>query len=226
MLWIKNATNFLNTSLISGGSLTTGATVIARLYDMAGALIVSPTLSEVVAGVYTGSISPALITKNQYRVVYDYDGTDELTDDITVIQRNPNNESTSGLIGLVQDTKTLKGLSQNQFSIVRGEERTMSIQINISDLDYISFDLAGHSDIEIVLPSSDSSTISLSELNGDIVVVNEGAGQMDITIDETRSGQLKAGQRMDFQINIKYPIGGPRKVYFLGRLNVQQEVGC
>jgi hypothetical protein len=226
MLWFKNETNFLNTSLISGGSLTTGATVVARLYDMAGALIASPTLSEVVAGVYTGSVLATLVTANQYRVVYGYDGTDELTDDITVIQRNPNNESTAGLIGLVQDTKTLKGLSQNQFSIVRGEERSLAIQINISDLDYISFDLSGISDIELVLPSSDSSTVTLKKSSGDITVINESAGQISVLIDATTSGLLKSGQRMDFQINILYPASGTRKVYFLGRLNVQEEVGC
>ena len=121
---------------------------------------------------------------------------------------------------------TVVKLDANQYTIVRGEERSMAISLILSNQDFVSFDLAGRSDIECKLPSTASDYITLTETGGDISVVNEAAGQMTVTIDAANSANLRVGERMNFQINVLYPSTGPRKAYFHNRLNVTQDIEC
>jgi hypothetical protein len=114
----------------------------------------------------------------------------------------------------------------NQFTIVRGEQREMFVALILSNQDFVSFDLAGRSDIECKLPGTDSGILTLSETGGEIVVNNESAGQLTITIDEDNSNALRVGQSMNFQINVLYPAKGPRKAYFKNRLNVINDIAC
>lgn len=111
-------------------------------------------------------------------------------------------------------------MSSNQVTIIKGEDRTINLGIRQSNGQ--PYDLTSVTAIKLELENQDGTIIDLTLADGEIAVTTAVAGLLSLTITDTQSALLKAGNSMDMQISIT-KAGLVRKALFSGLLTVLED---
>lgn len=109
----------------------------------------------------------------------------------------------------------------NAANIVRGEDYTLSIWV--SDSDGVAYSLGVPDEIEAKFYNSDGTVLTKKLTEGEIVIVSDPRGEVNILLSDTDTSELKVGTFQDFDVHI---VNGDnnRIVKFKNLINVVEKV--
>ena len=106
-------------------------------------------------------------------------------------------------------------------TIIRGSDKYFTVLINsvCGTSEVEPFDLTGTTEIRVLFPKDDGTTIVKTLTSGDVTITSAPAGKIRIFIDDPETSLLNVGEGQSFEVEIH---AGPTVniVQFVGLLNV------
>lgn len=92
--------------------------------------------------------------------------------------------------------------TESPIKIIKGEDRTLSVQLVTEGEDGVlnPFDLTGFTEIEARFRKADNTILSKLQSMSGIVVTNAVLGMLNVVLTDTETALLKEGNRLGFHI--------------------------
>lgn len=105
--------------------------------------------------------------------------------------------------------------------IIRGEDK--KIKVRFTKEDGRPFDLTGATEISFFF-SGQSAIQSVSMTGSEVSIINAVLGEVEATINDTKTDALKVGEQLTFEADIDFGTT-KHKVQFVEQLNVIESIG-